>query len=100
MDIVFSHAKSWAKQNDQWEMIFNELMELVRDLAFFRTGCTESQIYNRDIATRLKPLASKRSLKSWIEMFNAVHATKMALSGNANAQLFFENMLIDFCEAA
>ncbi len=100
MDIVFSHAKSWAQQNDQWEIIFNELMELVRDLAFFRTGCTDSQIHNRDIATRLKPLALKRSLKSWIEMFNAVHATKMALSGNANAQLFFENMLMDFCEAA
>ncbi len=100
MDIVFSHAKSWASQSDQWETIFNELMELVRDLAFFRSGCSESEIYNRDIANRLKPLAARRSVKSWLEVFNTIHATKFALSGNANAQLFFENMLIDFCEAA
>ena len=100
MDIVFSHAKSWARQADQWETIFNELMELLRDLAFFRSGCSESNIFNRDIASTLKPLASKKSLKSWLEMFNSVHTTQKALAGNANAQLFFENMLINFCEAA
>ena len=100
MDIVFTYAKSWARQSDQWEMILNEIMELVRDLAFFRSGCSESEIHNRDIANRLKPLALKRSLKSWLEIFNTVHTTQLALSGNANAQLFFENMLIDFCEAA
>ena len=100
MDIVFSHAKSWARQTDQWETIFNELMELLRDLAFFRSGCSESDIFNQDIARTLKSLALKRSLKSWLEMFNSVHTTQKALSGNANAQLFFENMLIDFCEAA
>ena len=100
MDIVFTHAKSWARQSDQWEMILNEIMELVRDLAFFRSGCSESEIHNRDIANRLKPLALKRSLKSWLEIFNTAHTTQLALSGNANAQLFFENMLIDFCEAA
>jgi DNA polymerase-3 subunit delta' len=100
MDIVFTHAKSWARKSDQWEMILNEIMELVRDLAFFRSGCSESEIHNRDIANRLKPLALKRSLKSWLEIFKTVHTTQLALSGNANAQLFFENMLIDFCEAA
>jgi len=100
MDIVFSHAKSWARQSDQWEMIFNVMMELVRDLAFFRSGCSESEVRNRDIANRLIPLASKRSLKSWIEIFNTINTTQLALSGNANAQLFFENMLINFCEAA
>ena len=100
MDIVFSYAKSWARQSDQWEMIFNEMMELVRDISFFRSGCSESEVRNRDIAYRLIPLASKRSLKSWIEIFNSIHTTQLALSGNANAQLFFENMLINFCEAA
>ena len=100
MDIVFSHAKSWARQPDQWEMILNELMELVRDVAFLRSGCSELEILNRDIATTLKLLAGRRSLKFWLEMFNAVHNTKKALSGNANAQLFFENMLIEFCKVA
>ena len=100
MDVVFSHAKSWAKQVDQWEIIFNELMELLRDLAFFCSGCSDSHIFNRDIATELKPLATKRNLNSWIEMFNSAHNTQKALAGNANAQLFFENMLIDFCEAS
>ena len=100
MDIVFSHAKSWARQSDQWEIILNELMELVRDLAFFRSGCSESEVFNRDIAAQLKPLAARKSVRSWLEIFNAVHSTKAALSGNANAQLFFENMLIDFCKVA
>ena len=100
MDVVFSHAKSWASQSDQWELILNELMELVRDLAFFQAGCTESEVYNRDIAERLKLLATRRTVNSWLKIFNAIHTTKLALSGNANAQLFFENMLIDFCEAA
>ena len=100
MDVVFSHAKSWASQSDQWELILNELMELVRDLAFFQSGCTESEVYNRDIAERLKLLATRRTVNSWLKIFSAIHTTKIALSGNANAQLFFENMLIDFCEAA
>jgi len=100
MDVVFSHAKSWASQSDQWEIILNELMELVRDLAFFQSGCSESEVYNRDIAKRLKLLATRKTVNSWLKIFNAIHTTKIALSGNANAQLFFENMLIDFCEAA
>ena len=100
MDIVFSHAKSWARQSDQWEIILNELMELVRDLAFFRSGCSESEVFNRDIAAKLKPLAARKSMSSWLEIFNAIHTTRAALSGNANAQLFFENMLIDFCKVA
>ena len=100
MDIVFSHAKSWSLQSDQWEMILNELMELIRDLAFIRSGCSESEIFNSDITNTLKPLAAKRSVKSWLEMFNAAHTAKAALLGNANAQLFLENMLIDFCQVA
>ena len=100
MDVVFSHAKSWAGQSDQWELILNELMELVRDLAFFQSGCSESEICNRDIAKRLKLLARRRTVNSWLKIFSTIHTTKIALSGNANAQLFFENMLIDFCEAA
>ena len=100
MDIIFSHAKSWARQSDQWEIILNELMELVRDLAFFRSGCSELEVFNSDIAAKLKLLAAKKSVRSWLEIFNTVHTTKAALSGNANAQLFFENMLIDFCKVA
>ena len=100
MDVVFSQAKSWASKSDQWEIILNELMELVRDLAFFQSGCSESEVYNRDIAKRLKLLAARKTVNSWLKIFNAIHTTKIALSGNANAQLFFENMLIDFCEAA
>jgi len=100
MDVVFSQAKSWASKSDQWEIILNELMELVRDLAFFQSGCSESEVYNRDIAKRLKLLATRKTVNSWLKIFNAIHTTKIALSGNANAQLFFENMLIDFCEAA
>jgi hypothetical protein len=45
-------------------------------------------------------VAQTRSLKAWLDRFTAVRNTQTALSGNANAQLFLENMLIEFCEAA
>jgi DNA polymerase-3 subunit delta' len=73
---------------------------LIRDLALYRSGCSQSDIQNRNLSANLIQIAQTRSLKTWLDRFTVVRNTQVALSGNANAQLFLENMLIEFCEAA
>lgn len=100
MDIVFDFAKTWARQTDQLQSVLDELLGLIRDLALYRSGCIQSDIQNGDLSVKMIPIAEKNSLKVWVDRFTAVRSTQVALSSNANAQLFLENMLIDFCETA
>ena len=100
MDIVFAFAKAWAKHTEQLQLVLDELLGLIRDLALYRSGCGQSDILNEDLSAKMIPIAGTRSLKAWMDRFTAVRTTQIALSGNANAQLFLENMLIEFCEAA
>ena len=100
MDIVFAFAKTWARQTEQLQPVLNELLGLIRDLALYRSGCGQSDIQNRNLSAKMILVAQTRSLKAWLDRFTAVRNTQIALSGNANAQLFLENMLIEFCEAA
>ena len=100
MDIVFSFAKTWARQTEQLQSMLNEFLVLIRDLALYRSGCGQSDIQNRNLSTNLMQVAQTRSIKTWLDRFTAVRNTQIALSGNANAQLFLENMLIEFCEVA
>ena len=100
MDIVFAFAKTWARQTEQLQPVLNELLGLIRDLALYRSGCGQSDIQNRNLSATMILVAQTRSLKAWLDRFTAVRNTQIALSGNANAQLFLENMLIEFCEAA
>ena len=100
MDIVFAFAKTWARQKEQLQPVLNELLGLIRDLALYRSGCGQSDIQNRNLSAKMILVAQTRSLKAWLDRFTAVRNTQTALSGNANAQLFLENMLIEFCEAA
>ena len=100
MDIVFSFAKAWAKNTEKLQAVLDELLGLIRDLALYRSGCGQADIQNRDLSERMIPIAQTCSSKGWADRFKAVRNTQKALSGNANAQLFLENMLINFCEAA
>ena len=100
MDIVFAFAKTWARQKEQLQPVLNEFLGLIRDLALYRSGCGQSDIQNRNLSTNLMQVAQTRSIKTWLDRFTAVRNTQIALSGNANAQLFLENMLIEFCEVA
>ena len=100
MDIVFGFAKAWARQTEQLQIVLNELLGLIRDLALYRSGCGQSDIQNRNLSDNLIQVAQTHSLKAWLDRFTVVRNTQIALSGNANAQLFLENMLIEFCEAA
>ena len=100
MDIVFGFAKAWARQTEQLPSVLNEFLSLIRDLALYRSGCSESDIQNRSLSATMIPVAETQSLKTWLDRFTAVRNTQTALSGNANAQLFLENMLIEFCEVA
>ena len=99
MDIVFGFAKAWARQTEQLQIVLNELLGLIRDLALYRSGCGQSDIQNANLSATMIPVAQSHSLKTWLDRFTAVRNTQIALSGNANAQLFLENMLIEFCEA-
>ena len=100
MDIIFAFAKAWARQTEHLQPVLNELLGLIRDLALYRSGCSQSSIQNGDLSVKMIPIAEKHSLKAWMDRFTAVRNTQIALSGNANTQLFLENMLIEFCEAA
>ncbi len=100
IDIVFAFAKAWARHTEQLQPVLNELLGLIRDLALYRSGCAQSDIQNGDLSAKMIPIAQTRSLKAWLDRFTTVRNTQIALSGNANAQLFLENMLIEFCEAA
>jgi DNA polymerase III subunit delta' len=100
MDIVFGFAKAWARQTEQLQPVLNELLALIRDLALYRSGCGQSDIQNRSLSATIVKVAETQSLKTWLDRFIVVRNTQIALSGNANAQLFLENMLIEFCEAA
>ena len=99
MDIIFNFAKVWAKHTEEIQTVLNEFLGLIRDLALYRSGCSQSDIQNRDLSVRMIPIAETQSLKTWIDRFTTVRNTQLALSGNANTQLFLENMLIEFCEA-
>ena len=100
MDIIFAFAKAWAKQTDLIQPVLNELLGLIRDLALHCSGCGQTDIQNKDLSARIVQVAKKRSLKGWLNRFTAVRNTQIALTGNANTQLFLENMLIEFCEVA
>jgi DNA polymerase-3 subunit delta' len=99
MDIIFAFAKAWARQTEHLQPVLNELLGLIRDLALYRSGCSQSGIQNGGLSVKMIPIAEKHSLKAWMDRFTAVRNTQIAISGNANAQLFLENMLIEFCEA-
>jgi len=100
MDRVFLWTKTWAKQGDRIQLILDELMNLLRDVAIIKTDRTSGAIFNKDLTRQLESLAQQKSLPALLAMFEAVQNTKTALKSNANAQLSLENMLLNFCEVA
>ena len=100
MDKVFIWTKTWAKHTDSIQLILDEMMNLLRDMAVIKVDRKSNSIFNKDLTRQLEPLARKKSLPVILSMFQAVQNTKVALKSNANAQLSLENMLLNFCEAA
>jgi len=100
MDLVFNWSKSCAANAERIPMVLDELAELLRDLAFLKSGSSPDCILNQDLLRQLRPLAERKTLSSILQMHDSVHAAKFALQGNANKQLCLENMLLDFCDAA
>lgn len=100
MDRVFLWTKTWAKRSDSMQLILDELMRLLRDIAIIKVDQLSTAILNKDLIRQLELLAQKKSLTTLISMFEAVQDTKLALKSNANIQLSLESMLINFCEAA
>ena len=100
MDLLFQWSKSMAKGSEPLSQILEEMLGLLRDLTFIKSGGSPDQLFNRDLMAELEPVARKKSLSHLLKMTEAVNQTQYALSGNANAQLALETMLLDFCEAA
>ena len=100
MDLLFQWSKAMAKGSEPLTQILEEMMSLLRDLTFIKSGGAPDQLFNRDLLAELEPVARKKSLPHLLKMAEAVNQTQYALSGNANAQLALETMLLDFCEAA
>jgi DNA polymerase-3 subunit delta' len=100
MDVVFKWTRQWARRSDKVQSVLDEMLNLLRDLAVIKSQGENTEILNRDILDRLKPLAEQKSTRSLIAMFDSALATKSALAANANLQLSLDHMLIQFCEAA
>ena len=100
MDVVFKWTKQWARRSDKIQPVLDEMLNLLRDLAVIKSQGKNTEILNRDILHRLKPLAEQKSAGTLIAMFDSALQTKSALMANANLQLSLDHMLIQFCEAA
>jgi len=100
MDVVFKWTRQWAKRSDQIQLVLDEMLNLLRDLAVIKCQGKNTEILNRDILEKLKPLAAQKSRATLTAMFDSALKTKAALTANANLQLSLDNMLIQFCEAA
>lgn len=100
MDLLFQWSKAMAKGGEPLPQVLEEMLGLLRDLTFIKSGGSPNQLFNRDLTAELEPVAREKSLSHLLKMTEAVNQTQHALSGNANAQLALETMLLDFCEAA
>ncbi len=100
MDLLFQWSKAMAKGSEPLSQILEEMLGVLRDLTFIKSGGSPDQLFNRDLIAKLEPVAREKSLSNLLKMTDAVNQTQYAFSGNANAQLALETMLLDFCEAA
>lgn len=100
MDLVFQWSKSVSGSADNIQAVLEEILGLLRDIAYLRSGGNRDHLLNKDMATPLLAVAHKHSLNSILGKMDAVLQTQNALRFNANTQLTLDNMLIQFCEAA
>lgn len=98
IDLLFQWSKARARDKDRVTEVLEELMGLLRDIAFLKTQNNSELLLNRDVAHLLRPLAAKKSLAGLLKFMDGVQQTLHALSGNANVQLSLENMLLQYCE--
>ena len=98
IDLLFQWSKKLSRDKDRVTGVLEELMGLLRDLAYLKTQNDSDLLLNKDVVQRLRPLASKKSLAGLLKSMDGVQQTLHALSGNANLQLSLENMLLQYCE--
>ena len=100
MDVLFAWSKTWAKRTQHLQTVLDEMMDLLRDLMILKTTGNRDIVHNKDLLAELQQIAAKKQILTLLKMFDSTRHTKIALSGNANAQLSLESMLIQFCQAA
>ncbi len=100
MDVLFTWSKTWARRTEHLQTILDEMMDLLRDLVILKTTGNRDIVHNKDLQAELQQVAANKQIDTLLKMFDSTRQTKIALSGNANAQLSLESMLIQFCQAA
>ncbi len=100
MDLVFQWTKSVSTGADDIQVILEEILGLLRDLAYLRSGGNPDHLLNKDMVAVLDQVARKQSLTNILKRMETVLQTQSALRFNANTQLSLDNMLIQFCDAA
>jgi len=98
MDLAFKWSKTWARRTATLMPLLDELLGLLRDLAVLKVRGRGSMLLNPDLLRPMQEVARVKPLTALLDMFDAVRETKRWLSGNANAQLALETLLIKFSE--
>lgn len=98
IDLLFQWSKALARDKDRVTGVLEELMGLLRDIAFLKTQNDSDLLSNRDVVHLLRPLVGKKSLAGLLKFMDGVQQTLHALAGNANIQLSLENMFLQYCE--
>jgi DNA polymerase-3 subunit delta' len=96
---LLGSAEQWAKRKSDYDLLFDMLLSLSRDLAIAQAGGGEAALMHGDLQPALAPLASSVPEATLWEVFDIIHATQQAIAHNANPQLAFEVMLLRIGDA-
>jgi DNA polymerase-3 subunit delta' len=97
--VLLASAEQWAKRKGDYDVLFEMLLSLIRDLAVSRAGGDDTLLMHGDIREPLSLFAAAIPSATLGEIFEIVHSTQEAVRHNANPQLAFEVMLFKIGDA-
>jgi DNA polymerase-3 subunit delta' len=97
--VLSESAELWAKRKGDYDLLFDMLLSLTRDLAIATAGGDEATLMHGDVRPALAPLTASVPPATLWEVFDIIHATQQAIGHNANPQLAFEVMLLRIGDA-
>ncbi len=100
VDILFKWTKKMGREHQIIMEVLEELLGLIRDLAFLRNSVSKKQLINKDLEPQMASICKRKTSSQWLKLASTIHDTQQSILANANLQLSLENMLLNFCEAA
>jgi DNA polymerase-3 subunit delta' len=97
--VLLATAEQWAKRKNDYDILLEMLLSLIRDLAVSRAGGDEAWLMHGDLQEPLACFATAVPSATIWEVFEIVHSTQEAIAHNANSQLAFEVMLFKIGDA-